>query len=163
MNKLNQWFKKMHWLSTFYCIDNLYTKPPHFPIRGKNSKLSNRKRVLCWSIHEYIISLRSHETRLKGQCHEIFAPFLLKRFDLGPIWTGKNGFANFFVFAKIFPVLRSLSCDPCPVILVLRSVLQSVSCKAWPAIHVLGSVSFFVIWRRLRLLPFIWCEKGFSK
>ena len=28
--------------------------------------------------------------------------FLPKRFDLGPIWTDKNGFANFFIFAKIF-------------------------------------------------------------
>ena len=27
---------------------------------------------------------------------------LLNRFDLGPIWTGENGFANFFVFVKIF-------------------------------------------------------------
>ena len=35
---------------------------------------------------------------LKGQCHEIFDHF----FDLGPIWTDKNGFVNFFVFAKIF-------------------------------------------------------------
>ena len=28
--------------------------------------------------------------------------FLLKRFDLGPIWTDKKGFANLFVFTKIF-------------------------------------------------------------
>ena len=28
--------------------------------------------------------------------------FLLKRFNLGPIWTGENGFVNFFVLAKIF-------------------------------------------------------------
>ena len=27
---------------------------------------------------------------------------MLKRSDLGPIWTSKNDFANFFVFAKIF-------------------------------------------------------------
>ena len=27
---------------------------------------------------------------------------LLNRFDLDPIWTDKNGFANFFVFANIF-------------------------------------------------------------
>ena len=42
---------------------------------------------------------------LKWLCHETFHRFfLLKRFDLGPtsIWTGENGFANFFVFAKIF-------------------------------------------------------------
>ena len=32
-----------------------------------------------------------------------FWPFLgLKRFDLDPKWIGKNGFTNFFVFAKIF-------------------------------------------------------------
>ena len=41
-------------------------------------------------------------TILKWQCHEILTIFLLKRFDLGPIWTGENGFASFFVFAKIF-------------------------------------------------------------
>ena len=28
--------------------------------------------------------------------------FLLKKLDLGPIRTGKNGFTNFFVFAKIW-------------------------------------------------------------
>ena len=27
---------------------------------------------------------------------------LIKRFDLGPIWKGKNGFTNIFVFAKTF-------------------------------------------------------------
>ena len=27
---------------------------------------------------------------------------LLKRFELGPIWTGENSFVNFFVFVKIF-------------------------------------------------------------
>ena len=32
----------------------------------------------------------------------MFGHFLRKRFDLGPIWTGENGFASFFVFAKIF-------------------------------------------------------------
>ena len=36
---------------------------------------------------------------LKGQCQEIFDHFyLLTRFDLGPIWRGKNDFVNFFVF-----------------------------------------------------------------
>ena len=41
---------------------------------------------------------------LQWQCHEIFdnVLLLLIRFYLGLIWTGKNGFANFFVFAKIF-------------------------------------------------------------
>ena len=28
--------------------------------------------------------------------------FLLERFYLGPIWTGKNGFANFSILTKIF-------------------------------------------------------------
>ena len=28
--------------------------------------------------------------------------FWLKRFDLGAIWTGKNGFTTFFVFTEIF-------------------------------------------------------------
>ena len=39
---------------------------------------------------------------LKGQCHEIFDHFLLKILDLGPIWTGKTGFATFLILAKIF-------------------------------------------------------------
>ena len=40
---------------------------------------------------------------LKGQCQEIFDHFFcFKIFHLGPNWTGKTGFVNFFVFAKIF-------------------------------------------------------------
>ena len=40
---------------------------------------------------------------LNGTVSRVFWPFFfLKGFDLGPIWTGKNGFANSFVFAKIF-------------------------------------------------------------
>ena len=40
---------------------------------------------------------------LKGQCREIFEPFLpLKDSTWAPIWTGKNGIAKFFVCAKIF-------------------------------------------------------------
>ena len=38
---------------------------------------------------------------LKGQCHEIFNTFYQKNLHLGPIWTGKNGFTQFFVFTKI--------------------------------------------------------------
>ena len=38
---------------------------------------------------------------LKGQCREIFDLFFGLTI-LAPIWTGKNGFTNFFVFAKIF-------------------------------------------------------------
>ena len=37
---------------------------------------------------------------LKGQGHKIFFYVLLIRFDLCPIWTGKNGFANFIVFVR---------------------------------------------------------------
>ena len=44
---------------------------------------------------------------LKGTVSRDFWPiFLPKRFDLGPIWTGKNGFAIFFVFAKILAKKR---------------------------------------------------------
>ena len=44
-----------------------------------------------------------HFNLLKGQCHKIYDHFfLLKIFNLGPIWTGKNNFANFIVFAKKF-------------------------------------------------------------
>ena len=44
------------------------------------------------------------KTELKGQCHAIFDIILFwrTRFDLGPIWPGKNGSANFFIFDKIF-------------------------------------------------------------
>ena len=37
---------------------------------------------------------------LKGQCHEILDAFLIKKLHLGPVWTGKNGFANFFIFRR---------------------------------------------------------------
>ena len=40
---------------------------------------------------------------LKGQCNKIVDNFIwLNRFDVCLILTDKNGFANFFVFAKIF-------------------------------------------------------------
>ena len=47
-------------------------------------------------------------TILTWQCHEILTIFLLKRFDLGPIWTGENSFMNYFFFAKIFAKNRCL-------------------------------------------------------
>ena len=31
------------------------TKSPHFPLRGKVSQLSKRKRVLCWSIYIILV------------------------------------------------------------------------------------------------------------
>ena len=46
--------------------------------------------------------LYAQKSMLKGQCHKIFGPIFLKRLDLGPIWTGSNGFENFFVFSKIY-------------------------------------------------------------
>ena len=50
---------------------------------------------------------------LKGQCQEILEKkkIWLKRFDLGPIQTDKNSFANFFVFAKIFDRKVRKSCN----------------------------------------------------
>ena len=40
---------------------------------------------------------------LKGQCHEIFWPiFLAEKIRTSPIWTGKSGLSNFFVFVKTF-------------------------------------------------------------
>ena len=42
---------------------------------------------------------------LKGTVSRDFRPFFYLKFrpsHLGPIWIVKNGFANFFVFAKIF-------------------------------------------------------------
>ena len=57
---------------------------------------------------------------LKGTVSQDFLTFFwLKRFDLGPIWTGKNGFANFFVFAKILAknvCPRSKREHPVPVV-----------------------------------------------
>ena len=48
-----------------------------------------------------LFTLRQADNALKGKCHEIVDHFIfLKSFDMGPIWTGKNGFANFIVFAK---------------------------------------------------------------
>ena len=51
---------------------------------------------------------------LKGTVSRDFRPFFYLKFrpsHLGPIWIVKNGFANFFVFAKIFDckVIRSQS------------------------------------------------------
>ena len=41
--------------------------------------------------------------KLKGTVPRDFLHFLLlKRFDLGPIQTGRNGFVTFLAFAKIF-------------------------------------------------------------
>ena len=38
---------------------------------------------------------------LKGSVSRDFCPFfLVERFNLGPIWTGKNEYANLFVFFK---------------------------------------------------------------
>ena len=45
------------------------------------------------------------EAKLKWTVfYEKFNPFLVKKkkLCLGPIWTGKNGFAKFFTLAKIF-------------------------------------------------------------
>ena len=51
--------------------------------------------LVCWIIIP--------RTPPQWQCHNIFGIlFLLKRFDLGPIWTDKNDLRNVFVFAKLF-------------------------------------------------------------
>ena len=55
-------------------------------------------KEVWWSIKEGVV------VSLKGQCHEIFDNFFLKRFDLVPYEQGKKGFVNYFVFAKIFTV-----------------------------------------------------------
>ena len=41
---------------------------------------------------------------------EIFDHFLLKILDLGPVWSDKNDFTIFFVFAKIFTKKRVSDC-----------------------------------------------------
>ena len=51
---------------------------------------------------------------LKEQCHEILIIFLLKRFNLGPIRTDKNGFVNLFVFAKTARIWSQSSKIVCP-------------------------------------------------
>ena len=46
-----------------------------------------------------------------GTVSQDFQPlFLLNRFDIGPKLTGKNVFANFLVFAKIFDCKVQKSC-----------------------------------------------------
>ena len=51
---------------------------------------------------------------LKGQCHKNFDHlFGLKRFNLGPIGTDKNGFTNFFVFRE--NILLQSSKIACPL------------------------------------------------
>ena len=47
MFKINQQQQQQHRLYKFTII---YTKPPHFPLRGKVSWRSKRKRAVCWSV-----------------------------------------------------------------------------------------------------------------
>ena len=70
----------------------------------------------CCCQHFYFLNSRSRSTftiqyilyikfaQVKETVSRDFSPifFGLKRFYLGPVWIGKNSFANFFVFAKIF-------------------------------------------------------------
>ena len=67
-----------------------------------NFFLSEKEQKSCETVP---LSLKSETIkRLKGTVSRDFLPFfsLLKRFYLGPILTGRNGFANFFVCVKIF-------------------------------------------------------------
>ena len=49
-----------------------------------------------WAIYYFCLVLIGTVSR------DFWPFFCLKSFGLGPIWTGKNSFANFFVFANIF-------------------------------------------------------------
>ena len=56
-----------------------------------------RHSVICRHLHA------GHNVPVKVTVsRDLWLFFLLKRFDLGPIWTDKNGLADFFIFAKIF-------------------------------------------------------------
>ena len=73
------------------------------PTRSRSRSRSQRNRICisCTLFSMCTLTFKEMAFYLKGQCHEIFDIFWLKRFDLGHIWTGKNSF-TFFVFAKIF-------------------------------------------------------------
>ena len=50
-----------------------------------------------------VMCLEKEERMLKGTVSRDFRQFFwLKRFDLGPLLRGKNGFAKFFVYSEIF-------------------------------------------------------------
>ena len=64
-----------------------------------------------YSVYTFLVQSMHINLGLEGTVSRDFWPFLflLKRFDLGPIWTGENGFTHFFVFAKIFAKNMCLS------------------------------------------------------
>ena len=80
---------------------NITTKIYILTIKNEKEKNREEKHVKNEGKH----TKEREKTHIKkGQCNEIFDHFFVLRqiFDLGPIWTGKNGFANYFVFSKIF-------------------------------------------------------------
>ena len=60
------------------------------------AKQSEKNKKRKWdTLHVTQVNSGPILTLLWGQCHDIFEDFLkLKRFDLGPIWTGKTCFAT---------------------------------------------------------------------
>ena len=75
------------------------------PLYLKKKFACLRSRWLCghnfWTLRSNIF-VKNEKSLQSHFCLFIWGPVWLKRFDLGPIWRGKNGFGNFFVFVKIF-------------------------------------------------------------
>ena len=67
----------------------------------KSSKLMKFNKILLCRLTSGVCII-IYFNQLKGTVSRDFWQFFgeLKRFDLGPKWTGKNGFANFFVFCE---------------------------------------------------------------
>ena len=67
----------------------------------------------------------------------MFGHFLLKRFDLGPIWTGENGFANIFVFSKILTQSSKIACPRSHANFSLDTeVFIFLNCCYWVCKHI---------------------------
>ena len=75
--------------------------------RGKVRYKSTSPAALLSMLYTVYIASLTHVAKIltsfKGTVsRDLLTIFLLKRFDLGSIWTGENGFANFFVVVNIF-------------------------------------------------------------
>ena len=55
-------------------------------------RIHKQQRWINWFYKQYFKGTMSRDFRL----------FFIKKLHLGPIWTGINGFANIFAFAKLF-------------------------------------------------------------
>ena len=65
-------------------------------------KVNQFELTICASAANKFTEILSNKVLEGTVSRDFWAFFLLKIFDLGPIWTDENGFANLFIFAKIF-------------------------------------------------------------